>query len=62
MNWKCVRRSLRKTGAMAAATPGTTAKGDAKEAEDSVSYYLSCHHPRRAEFFAELNAKNRVEG
>lgn len=38
----------------AATTPGTPAKGCTKEAEDTVSYYLSCHHPRRAEFFAEL--------
>lgn len=44
-----------KTGAMGdTATPGTHRQGEAKEAEDTVSYYLSCHHPRRAEFFAEL--------
>jgi predicted transposase YbfD/YdcC len=44
-----------KTAATAdAATVGVPTKGDATEVEETVSYYLSCHHPRRAEFFAEL--------
>ena len=35
-------------------TPDTPTQGEAKETQDTVSYYLSCHHPRHAEFFAEL--------
>ena len=44
-----------KKGAQALATaPGTLPKDDTKETHDSVSYYLSCHHPRHAQFFAEV--------
>jgi len=35
-------------------TSGTPAKSEDEETTDTVSYYLSSHHPRRAEFFAEL--------
>lgn len=35
-------------------TSGVSTKGDARQSEETVSFYLSCHHPRRAEFFAEL--------
>ena len=38
----------------AASTSGTPAKSEDEETTDTVSYYLSSHHPRRAEFFAEL--------
>lgn len=44
-----------KSGVTAAApTPGAPTSGHVKETEETVSYYLSCHHPRRAEFFAQL--------
>lgn len=42
------------TGAAEAVAPDAPAQGKPKETEETVSYYLSCHHPRRAEFFAEL--------
>ena len=47
-------RKPKKGAPTAVAASPPPAKGDAKEAEDTVSYYLSCHPPRRAEFFAEL--------
>lgn len=40
--------------AAAPITPDASTNSQTKEPEDTVSYYLSCHHPRRAEFFAQL--------
>ena len=36
------------------AVPDALPSAAAQEVQKSVSYYLSCHHPRAAEFFAEL--------
>jgi len=38
----------------AASTSVNPAESQEQKTTDSVSYYLSCHHPRRAEFFAEI--------
>lgn len=37
--------------ALAGVAPGNN---EARQSVDTVSYYLSCHHPRPAEFFAQL--------
>ncbi len=35
-------------------SPELSIQSETKQPEESVSFYLSCHHPRRAEFFAQL--------